>query len=235
MKKSILKGAIALSLLYVSTAWTGNVLHNGAFSFLFGNHIDTHQETKLKFDMEGNIESLKGRFYIIYTGDTNEDGIPIARHPRGASKNETCGIDPVDCVVGWTINALPGEAKFLYHAGVNGDDHPVWLVNRVDIPQPGVYSHFHWITTSSNDPRSGIVPLECDQKNAGELESAGAANIVCPGWFLQIHAVEDFVFQHGGEKILVSSGEDIATHVNFVTNYAEIPDITATRVGGGGH
>jgi hypothetical protein len=100
---------ITLSLLYVSSAWSGNVLHNGAFSFLFGNHIDTHQETKLVLDKNGNVDSLKGRFYIIYTGATNEDGVPIARHPRGASRNETCGIDPIDCVVGWTINALPGE------------------------------------------------------------------------------------------------------------------------------
>ena len=72
---------ITLSLLYVSGAWSGNVLHNGAFSFLFGNHIDTHQESKLAIDNNGNVKSLKGRFYIIYTGATNEEGIPIARHP----------------------------------------------------------------------------------------------------------------------------------------------------------
>lgn len=233
MKISHIISAITISLLFVSSAWSGNVLHNGAFSFLFGNHIDTHQESKLALDKYGNVESIKGRLYIIYTGATNEDGVPIARHPRGASNNETCGVDPIDCVVGWTINALPGEAKFLYHSGVNGNDHPVWLVNRVEIPQPGSYTHFHWITTTSADPRAANVPVECDQKNASDLESAGATNTVCQGWFLQIHAVEDFVFEHGGEKILVTSGDDNATHLNFVTNYAEIPDITATRGGGG--
>lgn len=229
MKLSLVIGAISLPILYASSAWSGDVLHDGAFSFLFGNHIDTHQETKLKLDNDGNVKNLKGRFYIIFTGDFNDDGIPIARHPRGASHNEVCGVDPIDCIVGWTIKALPAEAKFLYHAGVNGDDHPVWLVNRVDIPQPGSNTHFHWITTTSTDPRAGSVPAVCDQNNAGQLESAGAANSVCPGWYLQIHAVQEFAFEHGGEKILVTPGKDNATHLNLVTNYADVPGITATR------
>lgn len=229
MKLSLVIGAITLPFLYASSAWSGDVLHEGAFSYLFGNHIDTHQDTKLKLDKNGNVKKLMGRFYIIFTGDTNDDGVPIARHPRGAGNDEVCGVDSIDCVVGWTIKALPGKAKFLYHKGVNGDDHPVWLVNRVDIPQPGSYTHFHWITSDSTDPRSRSVPVVCDQKNAGELESMGAANTVCPGWFLQIRAVEEFVFEHGGEKILVTPGVDNATHLNLVTNYAEVWGITGTR------
>ena len=210
-------------------------LHNPPFDFLFGNHIDTHQETKLKFNMDGSMRGLKGRLYIIYTGDTDPvSGLVIARHPRGSSHNEVCGVD-LECSVGWTIEALPGEAKFLFHKGANGNDHPVWLLNRVNIPQPGSYTHFHWITTTSTDPRAATVPEVCDQNNAGMLETAGAANTVCPGWFLQIHAVEDFAFQHGGEKIPVQSGIDNATHLNLLTNYAAVEEITSTRSSGGGH
>ena len=96
-------------------------LHTGPYTFLFGNHIDTHQETKLEKD-----GSLKGRFYIYFTGETDEaSGLPVARHPRGAGHNEECGVDSIDCVVGWEIRAIRSEAKFLSHSGVSGDDHPV--------------------------------------------------------------------------------------------------------------
>ena len=60
----------------------------------------------------------------------------------------------------------------------------------------------------------------------------GAENLVCPGWLLEIRAIREFAFQHGGEKIAVSPGVDNSTHLNIVTNYAIIPSITG---GGGGH
>jgi len=202
--------------------------HEESYDFLFGNHIDTHQETKLKLK-NGNPVRLKGFFYIIFTGDYTDEGLPIARHPRGASHNEECGVDDVECEVGWLIKSVPGEAKFLYHSGENGNDHPVWMVNRVDIPQPGSFTHFHWITRTSRDPRAETVPAVCDQNNAGQLEDAGAANDVCPGWFMQIKAVEEFAFDHGGEIVPVYPGMDNATHLNLVTNYAEVFGITSTR------
>jgi hypothetical protein len=49
------------------------------------------------------------------------------------------------------------------------------------------------------------------------------------GWFLEIEAVMEFAFQHGIEVVPVYSGMDNATHVNLVTNYAEVPGITYTR------
>lgn len=200
------------------------------YNYFFGNHIDTHQETRLKVK-KNKPASLQGFFYVIFPGGIdNESGLAIARHPRGASEDEACGVD-VDCVVGWLIDAVPGEAKFLYHQGVNGDDHPVWLVNRIDIPQPGSFTHFHWITSTSTDSRAPTVPDACDKIDAGDLENLApsAVNVTCPGWFLQIRAVEKFAFEHGGEIIPVYPGIDNATHLNLVTNYAEVQEITPTR------
>jgi hypothetical protein len=206
--------------------------------FIFGNHIDTHVQLRLEKE-SGRPVSLRGSFYIIYTDAIDPvSGLQVARHPRGASHNERCGIDPITCYVGWYMDGQPGAAKFLYHNGVNGDDHPVWMVNRAEetsapvtgmvIPQPGYFSHFQWITTTSTDPRAGSVPAYCDQNNAGQLESGGAIDQVCQGWFLQIQAVREFAFEHGGEVIPVRLGEDLRTHLNMVTNYATIA-ITPTR------
>ena len=127
------------------------------------------------------------------------------------------------------MNGIPGEAKFLYHSGINGNDHPVWMVNRVDIPQPGSFTHFHWIGADSNDPRAPAeVQSECDVDMADDLDD-NAEDVTCPGWFLKIHAVRKFAFDHGGEIVAVRPGVDNATHLNLVTNYQEVPGITATR------
>lgn len=227
---------------------------DAALAFIFGNHIDTHLQTRL---VRGAV--LKGSLYIIFTGEIDPaSGLPIARHPRGAMHNEECGFD-IDCVVGWKVRGRPGVAKFVSHSGVNGHDHPVWLVNRVDIPQPGAFSHFHWIGADSSDQRAlmGDVPAVCDVDMAGELEGRviageievddevgddeiefaadihvgdGAEDSYCPGWFLQLRAVETFAFRHRGEVVAVRPGIDIATHLNLLTNYAIVPTITPTRM-----
>lgn len=219
--------ALMVAILYfstgLSTALAGD-FHDSPRDFLFGNHLDTHQETKLKLDKAGEPKSLSGNLYIIFTNDPPDpvSGLPVARHPRGASQGEECGVDDIDCVKGWDIRGVPAAATFLYHDGVNGDDHPVWLVNRVDIPQPGSYTHFHWITTSSTDPGASSVPDECDANNASALEP-DAQNVECPGWLLEISATRSFAFQHGGETIPVQPGIDNASHLNLVTNYAVVP------------
>ena len=264
MKNVKLIGLLTFMLAFTGTSAlaVGNQeLHSNPYTFLMGNHIDTHMENKLESD-----GSLKGRLYIYFTGETDEaSGLPVARHPRGAGQhNEECGVDPIDCVVGWHVRALAAEAVFLSHSGVNGDDHPVWMINtRNGIPQPGSYTHFHWITTTSTDDRASTVPTECDVQMAGQLEGAvitglleldggingswpdadvhvggGAENLVCPGWLLEITAIREFAFMHGGEKIAVSPGIDNNTHLNIVTNYSIIPDITGGADhggGGGGH
>ena len=56
-----------------------------------------------------------------------------------------------------------------------------------------------------------------------------AEDYTCPGWFLEIRAVREFAFEHGGEKVPVRPGMDNATHLNLVTNYDEVFGITETR------
>ena len=232
MKKSISVALlfVGLAFMHFDDARQAYAFNEPPFDFLFGNHIDTHQQTRL---LENG--GLFGFLYIIFPGATDPvSGLPIARHPRGASENEECGVD-VDCTVGWVMRGRSGEAKFLYHSGVNGNDHPVWMINRVQIPQPGSYTHFHWIAddpdaaTQTTDPRAGIIPFVCNQQNAGQLQSAGAADETCPGWFLQLLSVRSFAFEHGGEIVAVRAGFDNATHLNLVTNYDSISDITPTR------
>jgi hypothetical protein len=223
-----------------------STFHKAPYDFLFGNHIDTHQENNLTVNPNtGAPESLLGRFYIIFTPETDAvSGLPIARHPRGladdGSHDERCGIT-VKCVVGWEMRGVPGAAKFVSHSGVNGDDHPLWLVNRAEeagapatgmvIPQDGYHSHFHWITTSSTDPRAAAVSAACDKNNAGQLETEApsAVNQVCQGWFLQITAKRMFAFQHGGEIIPIRNGADIRSHLNIMTNYKSWPEDTITN------
>ncbi len=228
-----------------------------AFDFLFGNHIDTHQQTRLRRD-----GTLSGALLIYFTGEIDPDsGLPVARHPRGAMHGEECGVD-LDCEVGWKLRGRAGHATFLFHGGVNGNDHPVWLVGRTAIPQPGSFSHFHWITSAGTEAAQDDVeiPPACDVAMAGELEGmvvegtltlddgavtysweqqsvhvgGGAENVTCPGWFLQLRAVDSFAFQHGGELIPVRPGVDNATHLNLLTNYALVPGITGSA-GMGGH
>jgi hypothetical protein len=226
--------------------------HKPQHDFLFGNHIDTHQETRLKLDkITGAPISLFGKFYIFYTGDTDPvSDLPIARHPRGlasdGSFDERCGTN-IKCVVGWEIRGVPGAARFVSHSGVNGEDYPIWLVNRAEevtapasgmvIPQDGYYSHFQWITTTSTDPRASVVSAACDKQSAAELESQdpSAVNQVCQGWFLQITARKKFAFQHGDEIIPIHNGADIRSHLNIITNYKPWPDDTIinTRPGEG--
>ena len=123
--------------MWISTADAGRSWkdHKPPYDFLFGNHIDTHQETRLEKDGD-----LSGFFYITYTGEFTPDGLPIARH---------CDADtpPKKCVAGWILRGEPGLAKFVFHSG---NDHPIWLVDRTDIPQPGSYAHFHWLDAAES-------------------------------------------------------------------------------------
>jgi hypothetical protein len=194
--------------------------------FLFGNHVDGHQVTRLVVSRGGEPVLLTGALLIVFTGETDPaSGLRIARHPH---HDEVCAT-AVDCVVGWLIAARPGLAEFLHHTGVNGEDHPVWLLNRRTVPQPGSFTHFHWISADSTDPRAGRVPAPCDQDTPEGLEAAGATGTMCPGWLLQLTAIRAFAFEHGGEVIPVRPGTDDATHLNIVTNYRAVGGVVPTR------
>ena len=237
--------------------------HRFPYTFLFGNHIDTHQETRLNKD-----GSLDGFFYVVHLDqdddgmlDTADDGTPIKRHCTMAEHYP-------DCEVGWHIRAVPCieeinecTAMFLYHK----HDHPVWLIgphmrtkdgetflsgSRAPIPQPGSPSHVHWLTEGAehNDhwmPSSlaeleallGVdiqVPEECNVAMARNLTTG----VICPVYFMEIRAVDTFYFHHGGENIPVRPGIDLSTHINFVTSYVavDVPtdELPASAPGGMG-
>jgi len=208
--------------------------HEWPYEFLFGNHIDTHQETRLL-----NDGTLEGFFYVYWTGDLSPDGLPVAAHCTKSEHYEA------GCFAAWHIAARPCieeingcEAMFLYH----NQDHPVWLVGpRIDadgnlrgtrgqIVQPGSFTHMHWLTEGASHegtflPSSleavealfGVdinVPKQCNVSMAKAL----TAGVVCPGYFLEIRATEKFAFKHGGELIPVVSGTDNRTHLNLVTS-----------------
>ena len=96
--------------------------HGKPFDFEFGNHFDTHQQSKVN----GGKAKLVGSFYIRYVGG-NTGGLLNAQHGT-----ET---------VGWVLDGLPAyEAKVIDVSGL----HPVWCLDPDDIPRSPGYTHFHW-------------------------------------------------------------------------------------------
>ena len=165
--------------------------HAAPFNFLFKNEIDTHQQTRQTQD-----QNLFGFFYIQFTGVVTKDLYRVATHVDCKAAS--------DCTVGWTLNGRPVRATFLYQVE---HDHPVFLVPRPDIPQPGAFSHFHWL---------GNMPTQ---------------SVPADGYLLQLIAVDKFCFIHHGAEsattaktcrgnggVNVDLGTDIATHLNIVTS-----------------
>ncbi|MDW7774230.1 MAG: hypothetical protein SCH71_15200 [Desulfobulbaceae bacterium] len=162
--------------------------HAKPYDFLFGNNIDTHQQSQIK-----NNGDLFGFLYITFTGE-NINGIPVAMHCNDQTPAN-------ECEVGWIIRGkfLGGsnQPTFVYMV----DDHATWLVqSRNDIPQPGSYSHFHWL----GDPAGG----------GGLVEGS-----TFDGYILELEAIDQFYFLHHNEYLLVMPGIDIATHVNIVGSF----------------
>jgi len=171
--------------------------HANPYDFLFGNEIDTHQQTR-----ETKDGSLFGFFYIKFTGVVTMDRYRVATHVD-------CNATP-DCTVGWTLNGRPVNTTFLYHVE---PDHPVFLVNRVDIPEPGAYAHFHWLGADHGVP--------------GESKSGYVLQLTAEDKFCFIHheaegATSDKTCQDNG-GIKVNKGIDIATHLNIVTSFPSNP------------
>jgi hypothetical protein len=167
--------------------------HQRPFSYIFGNEIDGHQQTR-----EGRDGKLTGYLYIQYTGIVTKDNYQVATHVD-------CNAIGADCVVGWNVAGLPSRAKLVRQPM---HDHPLFLIDRVDIPQPGSYAHFHWTGMAMPMPYLSV-----------------------DGYLLELTAVNRFCFIHhdagmamsakscresGGVK--VERGVDIATHLNIVTS-----------------
>lgn len=163
-----------------------------AFPFRFGNEFDTHQQSR-----ELNDGSLLGFLYLRFTETVTKDGYPVATHAD-------CAL-VTDCVVGWTLRGKPARATFLYQPM---HDHPVFVVGRARIPQPGAYVHFHW---------TGAVMLAPQQ--------------VFDGYLLQLTAVRRFCFVHHGAEsvtaqdvcsavggVAIAAGTDAASHINILAS-----------------
>ena len=203
MKKlTMMLPTLALSILGAGSAAAADLIpwqnHNSPYNFLFGNEFDTHQQTRQAKD-----GSLIGLVYIQFTGVVTADRYRVATHADCRSATL-----PRDCTAGWSLDGGPVNATFLYHVE---PDHPVFLVNRQDIPEPGAYAHFHWLdyaTAPDGMPTAGD-PV--------------------PGYLLQLTAKDKFCFIHHGSAtgtatcrdnggIAVNNGIDIATHLNIVTS-----------------
>lgn len=248
MQKRFVWLVIVVLSLFIAAAASGKDRywsdHATPFDFLFGNHIDTHQETRL-FENGASTGDLKGWLYVFDSGETLPDGTPVLRHCTETAHYEA------GCVAGWKVEATPCieevngcRAMFLYH----DDDHPVWLLgahvdesgalrgSRQDIVQPGSYTHFHWLTEGLADFPSSLVAVEevfdqdihvaeeCNVAMASQLTSG----IECPGYFLEIIAMEPFgyevwAFHHGGESLVIRPGIDNKTHLNLLTSYRSLP------------
>ena len=117
---------VAGSVVALGPNWND---HAPPFDFLFGNHIDTHQQSKLV----GN-QQLRGYFYIHYTGG-EVNGFPTAHHGN-------CETMPEGCEVGWVLKGVPARARLLEKPE---GDHPQWCLNPRAFPREAGYTHFHWL------------------------------------------------------------------------------------------
>jgi hypothetical protein len=195
-KSTLLRlSALALALSATSTAALAAEMlpwrqHRAPWSFVFGNDIDNHQQTRVAHD-----GSLSGFFYIVYTGVVTSDGLRVATHTN-------CNMT-TECTVGWTLQGVPASAKLVLQPM---HDHPVFLLPRTDIPQPGSYSHFHWTGMAMPMPY-----------------------LATSGYMLQLNAENRFCFIHHGAEaassaatcranggVAVERGIDLATHLNII-------------------
>ncbi len=114
--------------------------HAAPFDFLFGNHIDTHQQSLLADDAV-----LEGFLLITPSGETTDAGVPIVMHGN-------CSTNPEGCTVGWVLNGRPMEATYCGH--VMGD-HPAWAIDPDDMPRQRGFTHFHWLNETPH--HDGLV------------------------------------------------------------------------------
>ena len=104
MKKFLILAVLLLSFAMAATAYAATGYpwssHDAPYDYLFGNHIDTHQQSQLN-----GRDQLGGFFYIKYTGN-EVDGVPEAEHGD-------CDAAAVDCTVGWKLKGVAVQATLL--------------------------------------------------------------------------------------------------------------------------
>jgi hypothetical protein len=172
MKRFLILVVLLLSFALAASAFAATSYpwnnHAAPYSFLFGNHFDTHQQTKLNDDGQ-----LGGFFYIKYTGETYppeaDEGIPVAEHGN-------CEGAAVECTVGWRLKGVSVQAT-LFQKPENS--HPIWCIDQQDMPDSPGYSHFHWLG---------------EPEHAGDLTVGDTYD----GYLLKLTAVDKFFFKHHG-------------------------------------
>jgi hypothetical protein len=171
------------------SAWND---HAAPLSFLFGNEIDGHQQSQLRRNGD-----LAGFLYVRFSGVVTADGYRVAEHVD-------CNAHS-DCKVGWTMHGKRRDGVFLFHAP---GDHPVFLIDRSEIPQPGAFAHFHRIGADAHSSGTGYLLqlVAVDKFCFIRLDAA--------------HAEPDMTCQQNG-GVAVVPGLDIATHLNAVTSAPE--------------
>lgn len=214
--------AVAITWLYAAPVSAADKVwndHAWPYTFLFGNHIDTHQETHLwKTDFLGGAGidkgDLTGFFYVFDSGETLDDGTPVLRHCT-QPEHYVAG-----CVAGWRMHGKPCieevngcRAMYLYHY----HDHPPWLLNptvddtgnlrgsRQPIVQPGSFTHMHWLTEGATSDEGVFFPSSIDEVEAVfgvdihvdplcnvAMASQLTTGAICPGYFLQLHVLKPF-------------------------------------------
>jgi len=181
VKKGFLTITLALMLLLANTTayaaglpWQG---HASPFDFLFGNHIDHHQQSKLI-----SANRLTGFLYIHNTGEFI-DGIPVAEHAD-------CDMQPSDCRAGWMLSGVRATATLVSQPTM---DEPQWCLNGDISVLPG-FTHFHWLGSPDMD-----LDLVVGQSYSGFLlkltgidtfyfRHHGTLTLVTPGIDLESHA-----------------------------------------------
>lgn len=160
----------ALSVTAIGLPWKD---HQPPFDFVFGNHIDSHQQLQILPD-----GSLFGYLYISFTGETDENGIPFAQH-------KDCNKEMTRCSVGWEVHGVPGQATFISHPV---GDHPIWEVKRANIPAPGAYTHFHWL---------GWPEHAHDLLTTGDLVDGYFLQLTAKDTFIFKHGNEQILVENG--------------------------------------
>lgn len=133
----IKKAIITLAFLILSLLDVQSILaesypwreHAPPFDYLFGNHIDMHQQSRIL----GN-GALQGFFYIRFTGHFI-NGYPEAMHGQDT--------------VGWIISGISLKAKLVELSP------PTWCVDPAELPQQTGYTHFHWLGLPEDE--SGLI------------------------------------------------------------------------------
>lgn len=192
-RQTVISLAIGLAMILAIPAVAGAASyewrdHASPFDFEFGNHIDTHQQSMLT-----GKTGLTGFLYITQSGETTDDGVPVAMHGD-------CSQDPAACSVGWSLKGLTREAEYCGH--VSGE-HPAWAIDPDSMPSQRGFTHFHWLNESLH--HDGLTPGQ-----------------TYDGYLLKLTAVDTFVFSHGSEY-LVEPGIDFETHANVYATCEDWP------------